>query len=304
MIGFPRSVRPGAGARANHVGARFIQVYSRRRIALILRVALAVVLPAAAVFAGDARQAPAYQIQQPIKLDGILNEAVWRDNPPIGEFVQAEPNPGKPPSEATQVWLAYTRDALYIAVRCDDREAARVVENRMPTREWDGIWLVKTSRNEKGWSAEFEIPFKTLGFNGSSDSWGFNVSRFIGRHREFSRWASPSLDVRFSQIARAGAITGLQGLSQGVGLDVKTYAIGGFDRDLDVGPGTTGARDGGADIFYRITPNLVSSTTFNTDFAETEADARQVNLTRFSRSSPNGGRFSWKTPGSLNSPVA
>jgi hypothetical protein len=37
----------------------------------------------------------------------------------------------------------------------------------------------------------------------------------------------------------------------------------------------------GGDMFYRITSNLVSSTTFNTDFAETEVDTRQVNLTRF-----------------------
>ena len=42
-----------------------------------------------------------------------------------------------------------------------------------------------------------------------------------------------------------------------------------------------GKGNGGADVFYRITSNLMSSTTFNTDFAETEVDARQVNLTRF-----------------------
>jgi hypothetical protein len=34
-------------------------------------------------------------------------------------------------------------------------------------------------------------------------------------------------------------------------------------------------------IFYRITSNLVSSTSINTDFAETEVDARQINLTGF-----------------------
>jgi len=33
--------------------------------------------------------------------------------------------------------------------------------------------------------------------------------------------------------------------------------------------------NGGADLFYRITSNWVSSTTFNTDFAETEVDTRQ-----------------------------
>jgi len=37
---------------------------------------------------------------------------------PIGDFVQALPYPGKPPTEQTEVRLAYDEDALYIAVRC------------------------------------------------------------------------------------------------------------------------------------------------------------------------------------------
>ncbi len=292
---------------------------------------------ASSAVAGDARLAPAYQIKSPVKVDGVLDEAVWRENEPIGDFVQVEPRPGEPPSEATKVWVAYTGSTLYVALRCEDREPSRLIatemlrdsfiqtddnvellldtfhdqrnayyfatnplgvmvdgrvaENRMASREWDGIWMVKTRVDGQGWTAEFEIPFKTLGFNGASDSWGFNVSRFIGRRREFSRWASPSLDVRFWQVSRAGAITGLQGMTQGIGLDIKTYGIGGFTRDLEVSSATTGARDAGADIFYRITPNLVSSTTFNTDFAETEADARQVNLTRFSLFFPERRTF-------------
>ena len=35
------------------------------------------------------------------------------------------------------------------------------------------------------------------------------------------------------------------------------------------------------DVFKNITPNLNAAVTVNTDFAETEADIRQVNLTRF-----------------------
>ncbi len=38
----------------------------------------------------------------------------------------------------------------------------------------------------------------------------------------------------------------------------------------------------GGEISWQITPRLNTSITFNTDFAETEADARRVNLTRFS----------------------
>ncbi|MCC7174718.1 MAG: carbohydrate binding family 9 domain-containing protein [Bryobacterales bacterium] len=287
--------------------------------------------------AGDARRAVAIQISEPIRLDGVLDEAVWAENSPIGEFIQVEPRTGEPPTEPTKAWIAYTKEALYVAVRCEDSHPGRIVarellrdsflfsddnvelvldtfhdqrnayyfatnpagvmvdgrvtENRYPNREWDGIWMVRVSTDAQGWSAEFEIPFKTLGFDGGKTSWGFNISRHLGRAREFSRWATPSLDVRLTQMARAGAITSLEGLSQGVGLDVRPYAIGGWTRDREAARLTRWAGDAGADIFYRITSNLISSTTINTDFAETEVDARQVNLTRYSLFFPERRTF-------------
>jgi hypothetical protein len=41
-------------------------------------------------------------------------------------------------------------------------------------------------------------------------------------------------------------------------------------------------RKPGLDLFYNITPSLKLTATFNTDFGETEVDARQINLARFS----------------------
>ena len=49
-------------------------------------------------------------------------------------------------------------------------------------------------------------------------------------------------------------------------------------RGRDTGDGEF---TGGLDVFKNLTPNLNASITVNTDFAETEADIRQVNLTRF-----------------------
>ncbi len=157
----------------------------------------------------------------------------------------------------------------------------RVTENQEPALEWDGIWIVRTRIDEQGWTAEFGIPFKTIGFSPGLKEWGFNISRYLARGRETSRWASPSLDVDLSQTVRAGHISGLEGMSQGVGLDVKPYGILGFTRDISRLERVQDVENGGADIFYRITSNLVSSTTLNTDFAETEVDTRQINLTRF-----------------------
>ena len=49
---------------------------------------------AAPLCAGDAREASAIRISEPVKLDGVLNDRVWRENPGIGDFVQAEPRSG------------------------------------------------------------------------------------------------------------------------------------------------------------------------------------------------------------------
>ena len=40
--------------------------------------------------------------------------------------------------------------------------------------------------------------------------------------------------------------------------------------------------DAGVDAFYNITPSLKAAITINTDFAQTEVDEKQINLTRFS----------------------
>jgi hypothetical protein len=157
----------------------------------------------------------------------------------------------------------------------------RISENRSGSIEWDGIWNVRTHVDESGWTAEFEIPFKTIGFNPGLSQWGFNISRFLVRGRETSRWASPSLDTMIFQIVKAGNITGIENPSQGVGLDIKPYGIAGFSRDIFRKDIVRAEPDAGADISFRITSNLVSNTTINTDFAETEVDARQINLTRF-----------------------
>ncbi len=47
----------------------------------------------------------------------------------------------------------------------------------------------------------------------------------------------------------------------------------------------------GLDIFYSITPSLRLTATFNTDFGETEVDARQINLSRFSLLFPEKRAF-------------
>jgi hypothetical protein len=155
-----------------------------------------------------------------------------------------------------------------------------IIENgRSINLDWNAIWNVKVKRLAEGWCAEFEIPFKSLSFTAGRDTWGFNLSRTIIRKLEEDRWASPRLDVEFTQVSEAGEIAGFAEAEQGRGLDARPFAAGRWIRDERGNNRFEG--DVGGDIFYNITPGLRLTSTINTDFAETEVDDRQINLTRF-----------------------
>ncbi len=158
---------------------------------------------------------------------------------------------------------------------------ALIIENGQSMNlQWDSIWDVRTARSEKGWSVEFAIPFKTLSFKAGQKTWGFNFSRTIKRKFEEDRWASPRLDLMFQQVSQAGDIEGLSEVGQGLGIDIRPFISG---NAIHYGDSNSGALVGkpGGDVFYSLTPSLKWSTTFNTDFGETEVDDRQINLTRF-----------------------
>ncbi len=168
----------------------------------------------------------------------------------------------------------------------------------MINKEWDAIWLVRTRRTEHGWSAEFAIPFKSLGFHRGQQAWGFNFSRTIKRKLEEDRWASPRLDLAFFQVSEAGEIPGVEDIEQGNGLDVRPYVSHKVLRDSNIG--NDASTQPGADIFYNITPSLKWTTTINTDFADTEVDTRQINLTRFPLFFPEKRAFFLESAGALN----
>jgi hypothetical protein len=256
-----------------------------------------------------------------VKIDGRLDEAAWQRATPIAEFVQTEPDQGQPSTERTEVRVMFDASNLYFGIACFDRDPDAVIATQLsrdadldvddrirfvidpfmdnrngfffetnpagarvdgqvsnnsedPSRDWDGIWTATARRTDAGWVAEIAIPFKTLRFKPGQSTWGLNVERTIKRRRETSRWASPRRDVWFTNLAEAGRLEGLVGLKQGLGLDLRPYGSAGrVDGD--------GKLAAGLDVSKNLTPNLNVSLTVNTDFAETEADSRQVNLTRF-----------------------
>ena len=147
-------------------------------------------------------------------------------------------------------------------------------------RAWDGIWRARVRRTDKGWTAEVAIPFRTLSFNPAQQAWGANFQRTVRRKNEESLWAGWNRNQGIYSLGAAGRIEGISDVSQGRGLDVKPYVIGNY-RDATAGSASTYKGNTGLDVLYSVTPQLKANLTINTDFAQTEVDDRQVNLTRF-----------------------
>lgn len=143
--------------------------------------------------------------------------------------------------------------------------------------DWNTIWDVAASVDGNSWVAEIEIPFKSIPFDPAIETWGFNFGRAIRRRGEEMAWVSHN---RTYNPSISGQLTGISGISKGVGLDiVPSLAV---NRQKRFNP-ATGRTDWtpSLDAFYRLTPSLNAALTINTDFSATEVDNRQVNLTRF-----------------------
>ncbi|MCG2587584.1 carbohydrate binding family 9 domain-containing protein [Rhodohalobacter sulfatireducens] len=157
---------------------------------------------------------------------------------------------------------------------------------------WDGIWDAKAEISDIGWTTEIKIPFRTFNFDPDSDTWGVNFMRVIRRKSETVLWTGYQRNQGIERPQDGGLLTGLTGMSQGLGLEVVPFGIlTGSEQKLTGGNETDTDIDGGLDINYSITPSLKASLTFNTDFAEAEVDQRIVNLTRFAVQFPEQRDF-------------
>ena len=149
-------------------------------------------------------------------------------------------------------------------------------------RQWDGIWNARVIHTDFGWTIEIVIPFRTLNFNPNNDSWGINFQRTVRRKNEDSIWMGWARNQGLNRLTNAGLVTGIREVNQGNGLDIKPYALGTVESAPGRGQRTVGDGNAGVDLFYNPRPLLRANLTVNTDFAQTEVDQRQVNLTRFS----------------------
>lgn len=275
----------------------------------------------------------AHRISEEIKIDGILDEHVWKSVEPIRQLYQIQPDQGEPATQPSEVRILYDDKKLYFGFIFFDSEIDKIVDNDMRrdspglrsndygfllldtyndrrnavffrftpvggmedtavsnsggslNQSWDIVWECRCRINEDNWTAEIAIPFNQLRFERSDVmDWGLNFGREIARNQEIAAWnEAPKTYGGLAKYRTAyfGTLEGLEGIAPSRHLELLPYVLPGASYESSTAE-TEGVFEGGLDLKYGILPNLTADLTFNTDFAQVEADQEQVNLTRFS----------------------
>ncbi len=187
---------------------------------------------------------------------------------------------------------------------------AEILNFESQNNRWDGIWDARARITSEGWFAEIFIPWQTMRYPATSEAWGMNLQRFIRRKNEYMLWQSWRRGEGIRFLERQGQLAGLGNLPGRARAEARPYVLATnkladrrfYDdgRDSVVAGGALSA-DAGIDVKAAVTNRLTLDVTYNTDFAQAEADQQVVNLTAFPCSFPRRGSSLMKAQASSTS---
>ncbi|HUR35870.1 MAG TPA: DUF5916 domain-containing protein [Vicinamibacterales bacterium] len=160
---------------------------------------------------------------------------------------------------------------------------------RQYNADWNPVWSLAAGTFEGGWTIEAAVPFKSIRYApGEVQDWGFQARRTNKWKNEIAYLTRipPAFGMGRADFSASlfANLVGLEAPPLSRTLELKPYAIANLTTDTVASPRRENDPDGdlGVDAKYSITQNITADLTYNTDFAQVEADEQQVNLTRFS----------------------
>jgi len=111
----------------------------------------------------------AVRIETPLRIDGALDEELYRLVAPMTGFIQIEPDDGAVASERTELWLAFDHENIYVSFRVWDTQMDRLVATEM--RRDNGII----------WSGNDVVVFVFDTFNDRRSALSFTVNALGAR---------------------------------------------------------------------------------------------------------------------------
>jgi len=279
----------------------------------------------------DSKVTTALKIEDPIAVDGLLNETVWAKAPSVREFVQFEPENGKPASLSTTVKILYDDHYFYVGYNCYDPEpekiAARITkrDGSMGYDDVVSVWLDtfhdkrscyvfatnllgtqadgRISDNGKVTDMTWDGIWKSAAQR-TETGWSAEIAIDLnslkyrpGRSRTWGFNVGRIVPRLLELCYWAGPLESPYRISQHgslTGLDLEEAK-----KKAQIIPHVIGKAEenkkseieGGLDLRYAFSQMLSGHLTVNPDFATVEADQEQINLTRFELHLPEKRNF-------------
>ncbi|MCH2488936.1 MAG: carbohydrate binding family 9 domain-containing protein [Flavobacteriales bacterium] len=277
----------------------------------------------------------AVRIENPPKIDGVLDDTVWESLPAYGNFNMYEPgNEGTiDPALQTEVKMAYDDKAVYVAaylyypnpdeipsqfsqrddvfVQADNFYVAlntyndglnetrffvtsagtigdsRVTQNNQDFG-YDVVFECRISKDNKGWYAEYRIPYNALRFpEVEVQNWSVNFYRRLVNENETHTWNFIKNDVgRATQYN--GKVTGVRNIDPPTRLTFFPFAQGlftNFDGESETN------FSAGMDIKYGLSDSFTLDATLIPDFGQTSFDEVRLNLGPFEQTFGENRQF-------------
>ena len=134
--------------------------------------------PAVVTRDGGRATVRAIRLTTGLRVDGRLDEPVYREVAPVSDFIQQLPDEGAPATERTDAWVMFDEENLYISGRCWDSA---------PPGEWAATDMQRDSRNML-----------------NNDLFGFLIDTFYDRRNALLFYANPLGGFVDQQITNEG----------------------------------------------------------------------------------------------------
>lgn len=279
----------------------------------------------------DIKEATALKISESIRLDGLLIEPVWQKAAELTDFIQFEPERGKPATLKTVVKILYDQKYIYFGFSCfdpqPDRIAARQSKRDSDLRVDDSVAVCLDTFHDLRTCYYFMTNLLGTQFDGritenglTTDMTWDGIWKSAGAKTDFG-W-SAEIAIGFSSLKYEPGKDVTWGLSLGrvlprnlesdfwTGPLESPYKVSqyGVLKGLDLEKagdktqiiphliskleeGKAAEMEIGVDARYAFSQAVSGNLTVNPDFATVEADQEQINLTRFEISLPEKRNF-------------
>lgn len=156
---------------------------------------------------------------------------------------------------------------------------------------WNNKWIAKVQRSDTSWDMEMAIPFKSIRYNQSQDTWYVNFLRNDVTHNERSSWCPVPRLHRMSNVRFTRPIVWKElPPKPGKNSILIPYVLNESNKD-HLSSTKINKPNIGIDAKVGITPSLNLDLTLNPDFAQVEVDRQVTNLSRFELLFPEQRQF-------------